>query len=62
MLVFPPWRITEDQRKTIHQLYSNAVWTTYSSPWNDPFIVTVDIPLDEILNAQKGKKLLNPLP
>jgi len=61
MLVFPPWRITDDQRKKIHQFYPQALWTTYSSPWNDGFIVTVDIPLNEILVAQKGKKLLGSL-
>jgi hypothetical protein len=61
MLVFPPWRITEEQRNTIHKFYPKAVWTNYASPWNDGFIVTVDLPLDEVLAAQKGKRLLGPL-
>jgi hypothetical protein len=61
MLIFPPWRINDEQNKTIRKLYPKAVWSEYKTPWGDGFLVTVDIPLNEVLSAQKGKKLLEPL-
>jgi hypothetical protein len=62
MLVFSPWRINPEQRAKIHKLYPKAVWTNYDTPWGDNYLIMVDIPLDEIRAAQKGKKLLAALP
>lgn len=62
VLFFEPWRLSDGCKQKIRATYPKAVWTDYKSPWGEIYRTSVDIPLDEIRAAQKGKPLLEALP
>src|SRR5581483_209192 len=61
LMVFAPWRMTEDQKAQLRHFYPEAVWKEYRTPGNVVFLNSVEIPLKEVLDAQKDRPLMTPL-
>jgi hypothetical protein len=62
MLLFAPWRITEVQKEKIRSTYPQAQWGEIKTPWGDPYVTTVDIPLEAVEASQKAMKVNESLP
>lgn len=62
LLVFEPWRVSDPAKNKIRDTYPKAVWTDVKDPWDRTYATTVEIPLKEIQEAQRGLSLREELP
>jgi hypothetical protein len=55
------WKLTKAQEQ-IKTTYPHALVTDYQNKWKQIYLRVIRIPLSDLLDAQKGKTLLPPLP
>lgn len=57
-----PWRLPEDLKRQIFQVYPGAKWGECRTPWGLVYMATIDIPKGQIQESQKGMALSEELP